>query len=532
MHFSSQAFPSRRSNVMARRGMVATSQPLAAQAGLGILQAGGNAMDAAIAAAAVLCVVEPFSTGIGGDAFALIWQAAEESLYGVNASGPAPRALTAEWIRKQGYRQVPIYGAIPVTVPGSLRGWEMALERFGTMDLGLLLQPAIRYAEEGFPVSEMIARAWQRSQEKMNRQTHSRHHWLVRGLAPRAGAIFRNHQLATTLQHIADEGIGVFYEGSLAEQMVLTVQEEGGVLAEEDLANYRAQWVEPLSCDYRDGYTFHEMPPNGQGLAALLALKIARGFDLSALDYDSPQRWHRLIESMKLAFADAGAYIADPAQVDVPAAGLLSDRYADERRVLIRPDQALRPRPGSPGPHGDTVYVTVADAAGNMVSWIQSLYMPFGSGLTAGDTGICLQNRGANFSLQPGHPNRVAPGKRPYHTIIPGFITRKGQAWASFGVMGGFMQPQGHLQVGVNLLDHGMDPQTALDAPRFRWLEGRRVALEESVPPAVRHALVAMGHEVTEANHYGGGQIIVRHSQTGVLIAGSDPRKDGAAVGY
>jgi gamma-glutamyltranspeptidase/glutathione hydrolase len=303
-------------------------------------------------------------------------------------------------------------------------------------------------------------------------------------------------------------------------------------LTQEDLANYRARWVEPLSCDYGGGYAFHEIPPNGQGLTALLALNVARGFDLSALDFDSPQRWHLLIESMKLAFADGAAYIADPDQVQVPVSGLLSATYAGERRALIRPDQALRPHPGSPGPHGDTVYVTVADATGNMVSWIQSLYMAFGSGLTAGETGICLQNRGANFSLQPGHPNQPAPGKRPYHTIIPGFITRDGQAWASFGVMGGFMQPQGHLQVGVNLLDHGMDPQTALDAPRFRWLEGRRVALEESVAPAVRRALAAMGHQVTGAGHYGGGQIIVRHPQTGVLIAGSDPRKDGAAVGY
>lgn len=532
MHFKSQSFPSRRSNVMARRGMVATSQPLAAQAGLDILQAGGNAVDAAIATAAVLCVVEPFSTGIGGDAFALIWQAAEERLYGLNASGPAPAALTAEWIRQQGYRRIPAHGAIPVTVPGSLRGWELALERFGTMDLAALLQPAIDYGEQGYPVSEMIARTWRRSQEKMSRQAHSRRQWLVRGRAPRAGEIFRNRRLATTLQLIADEGVGVFYEGSLAQRMVRTIQEEGGLLAEADLAAYRAQWVEPLSCDYGGGYVFHEIPPNGQGLAALLALNIARGFDLSALDYDSPQRWHLLIESMKLAFADAAAYIADPDQADVPVAGLLSSTYADERRALIWPDQALRPQPGSPGPHGDTVYVTVADAGGNMVSWIQSLYMAFGSGLTAGDTGICLQNRGANFSLEPGHPNQVAPGKRPYHTIIPGFISHDGQAWASFGVMGGFMQPQGHLQVGVNLLDHGMDPQSALDAPRFRWLQGRRVALEESVAPAVRRTLAAMGHQVTEANHYGGGQIIVRHPQTGVLIAGSDPRKDGAAVGY
>jgi gamma-glutamyltranspeptidase/glutathione hydrolase len=306
-------------------------------------------------------------------------------------------------------------------------------------------------------------------------------------------------------------------------------------MAEEDLANYQAEWVSPISIEYRNGFTLHEIPPNGQGLAALLALNIVRGFDLPALSYGSADFYHALIEAMKLAFADAQAHIADPRQADVPVAGLLGQEYTHARRSLIASHQALLPTPGHPPTHGDTVYLATADAEGNMVSWIQSLYMGFGCGLTAGATGIQLQNRGANFSLEPGHPNEVAPGKRPYHTIIPGFITRHGQAWGSFGVMGGFMQPQGHLQVGVNLIDFAMDPQTALDAPRFNWLQGMEVALEPAIADEVRAALVRRGHYLTPKGtsvHYGGGQIIIRDPQTGVLISGSEPRNDGAAVGW
>ena len=304
------------------------------------------------------------------------------------------------------------------------------------------------------------------------------------------------------------------------------------MLAESDLADYRAEWVQPISVDYRDDYAFHEIPPNGQGLAALLALNVARGFDLRSLDYDSPQRVHLLIEAMKLGFADALAYVADPRQVELPLQGLLSEAYTAQRRALVDPQSAMMPAAGDPPGRGDTVYLTVADRAGNMVSWIQSLYGGFGSGLTAGTTGVQLQNRGANFTLQEGHPNQVAPGKRPYHTIIPGFITRGNHAWASFGVMGGFMQPQGHLQVGVNLIDYGMTPQAALDAPRFRWIEGRKVTLEPSFGPEVSQALAAMGHELVENHYYGGGQVIVRDPDSGVTIAGSEPRNDGAAVGY
>lgn len=532
MDFYRYSFPSRRSNVIARRGLVAASQPLAAQAGLEILQAGGNAVDAAIAAVATLCVVEPTSTGIGGDAFALIWSAREQRLYGLNASGPAPAGLTAEWVHAQGHAAMPALGPLPVTVPGSLRGWEKALARFGALPLSRLLRRPWHYARHGFPVSERIAQAWSRSVEKMGQHPDSRRVWLPLGRAPRPGELFRNPEFAATLTAIAAEGVDAFYAGDIGRQIAATVQQAGGVLTQDDLVAYDAEWVEPLAAEYRNGYTFHELPPNGQGLTALLALNIARGFDLPALSFDDPDRWYLLIEATKLAFADAAAYIGDPRQVDVPVAALLSERYTEERRALIRLDSALDPRPGRPDHHGDTVYLTVADEEGNMVSWIQSLYMGFGSGLTAGTTGVQLQNRGANFTLEPGHPNEVAPGRRPYNTIIPGFITCEGQAWASFGVMGGFMQPQGHLQVGSNLVDYGMDPQSALDAPRFQWQREREVAIEEAAGASVRAMLAARGHRLQAEGYYGGGQVIVRDLESGVFVGGSEPRNDGAAVGW
>jgi gamma-glutamyltranspeptidase / glutathione hydrolase len=535
MEFERYHFAGRRSNVVARRGMVATSQPLAAEAGLDVLKAGGNAVDAAVAAVATLCVVEPTSTGIGGDAFALIWQAETGQLYGLNASGPAPMNLTADLIRSQGHSQVPTLGPLSVTVPGSLRGWQLALERFGTRGLDSLLGRPIEYARDGFPVSQRIAQAWGYSTEKMSVHPDSRRVWLPGGRAPRPAELFRNPEFARTLQTVAERGVDAFYQRDIARQIATCVQEAGGVLTEEDLAAYQAEWVTPLGIEYRDGFTFYEIPPNGQGLTALLALNIVRGFDLPALGYGTADYYHALIEAVKLAFADAHTHIADPRRANIPLAGLLSDSYTQQRRALIQNDQALWPSPGRPSPHGDTVYLTVADEAGNLVSWIQSLYMGFGSGLTAGMTGVQLQNRGANFSLEPGHPNEVAPGKRPYHTIIPGFITKDGQAWSSFGVMGGFMQPQGHLQVGVNLVDFGMDPQTALDAPRFNWLAEREVALEAAVDDSVRASLARRGHELVAKGtpvHYGGGQVIVRNPATGVLIGGSEPRNDGAAVGW
>ncbi len=534
MRFDSYSFASRRSPVLARQGLVATSQPLAAQAGLNVLRAGGNAVDAAIATVATLCVVEPCSTGVGGDAFALIWSAAEGRLYGLNASGPAPAALTADFLRARGHATFPARGGLAVTVPGAVRGWQLALERFGTMGLDTLLAQPIAYARDGFPVSPIIARSWGISTELMGRLPDSRRVWLPGGRAPRAGQLFANPEFAATLQTVAERGYDALYTGEIAAQIAGAVRADGGFLSEDDLASYRAEWVEPLAIDYRDGFVFHELPPNGQGLAALLALNIARGFDLASMTYGSADYYHVLIEAMKLGFVDALAYIGDPRQATVPVDGLLSPRYTRERRALIRRDTAIWPEAGRPS-GSDTVYLTVADGAGNMVSWIQSLYMGFGSGITAGRTGIQLQNRGANFSLDPGHPNEVAPGKRPYHTIIPGFITRGGQAWASYGVMGGFMQPQGHLQVGVNLVEFAMDPQTALDAPRFNWHQGRDVALEPGIGDDVRDELARRGHALLPRGadvSYGGGQAIIRDPETGVLIGGSEPRKDGAAVGW
>ena len=535
MEFEKFQFCSRRSNIVAFNGLVATSQPLAAQAGLDILKSGGNAVDAAIATVATLCVLEPCSTGIGGDAFALIWKEDEQKLYGLNASGPAPMGLTAVSLRDQGHTTFPPLGGTAVTVPGSVRGWQLALEQFGTMGLDTLLNQPIQYAQNGYPVSQRIARAWQRSTNMLSQHPDSKRVWLPAGKAPRAGERFCNPEFASTLKQLAENGYDAFYHGQIAEQIADCVQAAGGVLTQDDLVNYAAEWVQPIQVEYGNGFAFHEIPPNGQGLTALLALNIARGFDLPALGYGTADYYHALIEAIKLAFADAHAHIADPRQADIPIANLLSQSYTNSRFGLIRPDRALLPTPGQPQVHGDTVYLTVADGDGNMVSWIQSLYMGFGSGLTAGTTGIQLQNRGANFSLEVGHPNEAAPGKRPFHTIIPGFITKGGQAWSSFGVMGGFMQPQGHLQVGLNLVEFGMDPQAALDAPRFNWLQEKRVGLETAVSGQIRATLANRGHQLSPKDvslTYGGGQAIVRDPESGVLIGGSEPRNDGAAVGW
>ncbi len=535
MNFEPQAFPSRRSNVIGFNGLVATSQPLAAQAGLDILKQGGNAIDAAIATVATLCVVEPCSTGIGGDAFALIWRAKEQKLFGLNASGPAPQGLTAVLLQEKGYTTMPTLGGLTVTVPGSLRGWEAALSRFGTLGFDTLLARAIDYAQNGFPVSQRIARAWHNSTEKMSTYEDSRRVWLPSGKAPQPAQRFQNPEFAVTLITLAEQGYDSFYQGKIGQQIVDCVQNAGGVLTLADLASYQAEWVEPLQLDYKDGFTFYEIPPNGQGLTALIALNMAKQLDMASHQYGSADYYHMLMEIIKLAFADAHAFIGDPRQAHIPISGLLSDSYAQERFTQIDPQSAKPPSAGNPSRHGDTVYLTVADSAGNMVSWIQSLYMGFGSGLTAGTTGIQLQNRGANFTLEEGHPNQVAPGKRPFHTIIPGFITKDGQPWSSFGVMGGFMQPQGHLQVGLNLVEFGMDPQSALDAPRFNWLQDMEFGLETAVSPKIRAELEKRGHQFRPTDlplHYGGGQIIVRDPQTGALIGGSEPRNDGAAVGW
>jgi gamma-glutamyltranspeptidase/glutathione hydrolase len=529
-------FDSRRSVVRATGGMVATSQPLAVLAGVEALRAGGDAIDAAVTTAAVLNVVEPVSTGIGGDMFALVWRADEGKLYALNGSGRAPAGATLEAYYAQGLSKtdrIPVNGPLPITVPGALHGWQTLLARWGRRSLADALGPAIRYAHDGYPVTEWIARGWELNAPRMRQFPDTAEAYLIDGHAPRAGEVMRIPALGRSFERIAADGIGVFYGGEIGQAIADAIQAEGGFMTLDDLARHSSSWVDPIHTRYH-GHAVHECPPNGQGLAALLALNLAATFNLRGMS--AVDAAHVLIESMKLAFADAHRYIADPEKVDVPVEGLLSPEYTVVRRELIKMDRALDPVPGVPPPAGDdTVYLTVVDENRNAVSFINSNYMGIGSGMVGGKTGIALQNRGVGFSLDPHHPNCLAPNKRPYHTIIPAMITRDGQALYSFGVMGGAMQPQGHLQVAVNLIDLGMDVQRALDAPRFRVIEGRQVTLEPGFPESVREALRGRGHDVQAPAmplSYGGGQIIYMDPETGALAGGSDPRKDGCAIGY
>ena len=563
-------FASRRSPVYGRRGMVAASQPLAVAAGLEILAAGGNAADAAVATAAALNVTEPTSTGIGGDCFALFYDATTGQVTALNGSGRAPAALTLARLEQEGFgRELPPYHPYTITVPGACAGWCDLSERHGRLPLSRILGPAIRLAEEGFPVAPITAYFWQRGAERQLAQAPGGQELTLDGRAPRAGEIFRNPGLARTLRAVAEGGKAAFYQGRIAEAIAVTVQRAGGCLSVEDLASHHSTWDEPISTTYR-GLRIWECPPNGQGLAALLALNMLEGFDLASLDPLSPERLHLEIEAMRLAFADARWYVADPQFTNLPIYQLLSKAYAAERRKLINPGRAtLDQRRGSPVAGSDTVYFSVVDGEGNACSFINSNYMGFGTGIVPSGWGFSLQNRGHNFSLDPAHPNALAPGKRPYHTIIPGMITREngrlvdGRLVADpanpqstnsqstnllvgpFGVMGGFMQPQGHVQVVVALADDRLDPQAALDRPRFcieavgpsQW-DGTlvsQVALEDGIPAAAVAALAAMGHPVTvKSGHeraiFGRGQIILRDPATGVLCGGSDPRADGCAM--
>ncbi len=514
--------------------MVATSQPLAAMAGLQMLMDGGNAADAAVTVAAMLNVVEPMSTGIGGDCFALIYDARTGQVTALNGSGRAPAAFTLEEAQRLGLREIPLTGPLPVTVPGAASGWAALLDRFGTRTLADCLAPAIAAAEEGFPVSERIGAGWQRLAAKLAQDPEAARVYLP---APKPGQVHRQPDLACTFRAVAEGGADVFYRGPLADKIAACVQAKGGYLTVEDLAAHTSTWETPIRTIYRNVEVL-EHPPNGQGLAALQALNIVEGYDLGDMDYFDPARWHVMIEAMRLGMADAARYVADPAVVAVPVAELLSKEYATQRRALIRPDQVLAIAiPGVPE-HKDTVYLTAVDGQGNAVSLINSLYYGFGSGIVVPGTGICLQNRGACFTLEPGHPNCLAGGKRPYHTIIPAMALREGRLWLSFGVMGGFMQPQGHLQVLVNLVDYGLSPQAALDAPRFRVDErgSPQVAIETGVPLKTRKALATMGHVVQPeplfAPGFGSGDIIAVDPERGVLCGGSDPRKDGCAVGF
>ncbi|MFC7199829.1 gamma-glutamyltransferase [Halospeciosus flavus] len=531
-------FSSRRSAVQATNGMVATSHPLAAQAGLSVLQEGGNAADAAVATAAVLNVVEPHMTGIGGDMFALTHFDGEYEA--LNASGPAPDEADVETYRErtdetddEGEPTMPTDGGLPVTVPGALAGWDALVSRYGREDLGALLEPAIGYAREGFPVSEYVARQWAGQEDRLAAFDTSAETFLHDGEAPAAGETFRNPDFADTLDRIAEEGIETFYGGDVGEAIVETVREHGGALTLSDLEAFEPEWTDPISTEYR-GVEVLEHPPNGQGTVALEALNVAEQFDIPA-DPANPDRLHHLLEAIKLAFADGYEYISDPDYTDVPLETMLSKEYAAERAAEVghrAADYGAKAKE-----QANTVYLTVVDGDGNAVSFINSVYYPFGSALTAG--GFAVQNRGHSFSLDSQHANALEAGKRPFHTIIPAMLRVDGEFRASWGVMGGSMQPQGHLQVTSAMVDSGLNPQAALDAPRFRWIDGKRVAVETNkLPDSVVTNLRGRGHDVVDEDeffesggHWGGGQVIYR-DEDGTLVAGSDPRRDGQAVGF
>lgn len=524
-------YPSRRTVVYGRHGMVATSQPLAAQAGLRILQEGGNAIDAAVAAAASLTVVEPTSNGLGSDAFALVWTGG--TLYGLNASGPAPAGLTRDWIRRQGLTAMPAHGWGSVTVPGAPAAWRALSLRFGRLPMTRSLAPAIQMADEGYPVSPTLAYYWgaahRRFREVLTEPVYQE--WFrvfaPEGRAPEPGEIFRASDHAGTLARIAESDAQDFYQGEVAERLVAFAQATGGVMTLSDLAAYDPEWVNPLSVRFR-GYDVWELPPNGQGLVALMALKMLEGLSPA----NEEERLHYQIEALKMGFADAFRYFADPRSMPWPPETLLDDAYIDLRRAEIGAEAQIRSA-GKPVP-GGTVYLCTADDQGNMVSYIQSNYAGFGSGLVVPGTGVALQNRGQLFSLQDGHPNMLEPGKRPFHTIIPGFLSRDGMPVGPFGVMGGFMQPQGHVQVMSNVLERSMNPQAALDAPRFYWAEGNRVMVEGHMPEAVVDGLRRRGHAIEWAGNqgpFGRGEIIWRRDN-GVLMGGTEPRADGQVAAW
>lgn len=534
------AFDSLRSPVLGTGGMVATSQPLAVAVGLRILEAGGNAADAAVATAAALAVTEPCSTGIGGDCFALFYDAASGSVDALNGSGRAPAALTLEQAGADGLvDEIPWHHAHAVTVPGACAGWCDTLERHGSLPMADVLAPAIELAEDGFPVTPISGTQWELGAAiQLNRQPGGEQ-LLVDGRAPKTGELFRNPGMVRTLRGVADGGRSYFYEGEPARAIAAAVQRAGGVLTEDDLGAHVSTWDTPISTSYR-GLRVWECPPNGQGLAALLALNLVEGFDLAALDPLGPERLHLLIEAMRLAFADTRAYLADPSLADVPIEQLLSRGYAEERRKQIDP-QLANPlaRAGQPLGGSDTVYLCVVDRHGNACSFINSNYWIFGTGIVPEGCGFPLQNRGSGFSLDPDHPNALAPGKRPFHTTMPGLLTREsdGSLYAPFGVMGGAMQPQGHLQVICALADDDLDPQRALDRPRFSIKSGTadgEVSVEEGLPEATLLELEARGHALERIAGYGriafGKGQVIRRDPSGVLWGGSDPRADGCAM--
>jgi len=538
-----------RSEVIATHGMAATSQPLVSQVALDVLKRGGTAVDAAIAANATLGLMEPTGNGVGGDLFAIVWDAKTQKLYGLNGSGRSPKSLTLQKLRaelkKLNSPTIPRTGPLPVSVPGAVDGWFELHGRFGKLPMKELLAPAIAYARNGFPVTEVIAEGWVRNTRNLQKYPGFAETYMPNGRAPAKGEVFRNPYLADTLAALAEGGRDAFYKGDIAKRIETYMRANGGYLTAADLAAHRSEWVEPVSTNYR-GYDVWELPPNTQGVAALQMLNILEAYDLKSMGFGSAEYLHLFIEAKKLAFEDRARYYVDPEFAKIPLKGLLSKEYAAKRRALIKLDRAALeyPTDAKALEQGDTIYMTVADSAGNMISLIQSNYRGMGSGMTPTGCGFILQDRGELFSLEDGHANVYAPGKRPFHTIIPAFITKDGKPWLSFGLMGGAMQPQGHVQIVVNLIDFGMNLQEAGDVPRARhdgsseptgevMKNGGEVVLEVGVSPATVKALEARGHKVTIANDgdFGGYQAIMRNAE-GVYFGASESRKDGAAQGY
>lgn len=533
------AYPSRRNVVYARRAMACTSVPLGAEIGVDVMRRGGNAVDAAVAMAAAMPLLEPTGNGLGSDCFALVWIEKEKKLYGINASGVAPMALSTEAFRERKLTAVPREGWLPTMVPGAPAGWAELNRRFGTKPLTELFMPAIDYARDGVPITVNVAKQWAKDAPRIARAMKNdaapHVYWWqcftkMDGSPYRAGEVFRWDAYADTLEELAQTRCESYYRGALMEKIVAFSRATGGYFCEDDFRYYHPEWVEPITADYK-GYTVCEIPPNGHGITALVALNILKGLTLPA-ERESGETYHKIVESIKLAYADTKTYVADPRYMRTKVADLLNEDYAARRRALIG-DRAIEPKAGDPS-CGGTIYLCTADPFGNMVSFIQSNYTMFGAGVAIPGTGISLQNRGANFSLAPESDNCLAGGKKSYHTIIPGFLMKDGEAVGPFGVMGAFMQPQGHVQVIVNTVDYHMNPQEALDAPRVQWIGGKHIQLEREAPEEIAAALAARGHDVEvidDSIAMGRGQIIWR-TDNGLLIGGTEPRCDGMAAAW
>ena len=532
-----------RSEIIAKHGMAATSHPLATQIAIDILKKGGTAVDAAIAADACLGLMEPISSGVGGDLFAIVWDAKTQQLYGLNASGRSPKSLTLDYFKKSGYEYIPEFGPLPVSVPGCVDGWFELHQKFGKLDMRDVLAPTIQYAREGFPLTDIIAYYLKRNVQILAKYPGIKETYMPDGRVPAKGEIFKNPFLANTLETIADSGRDAFYKGTIAHKIADYMKTQGGFLSYQDLASHHSEWVNPVSTNYR-GYDVWELPPNGQGIAALQILNILEGYDLASMGFGSTEYMHLFVEAKKLAFEDRAKFYADPDFVKIPIQQLISKEYAAKRRKLIDPERASNSYPAGDFAQGETIYLTTADQYGNMVSLIQSNYLGMGSGMCPDSLGFVLQDRGALFSLKEGQNNVFEPGKRPFHTIIPAFVTRNGKPFMSFGVMGGSMQPQGHVQILVNMIDFGMNLQEAGDAPRINhsgssqptgevMTDGGVVNLESGFDYGVIRDLMKMGHHIGFATGiYGGYQAIMWDDKNKVYHGASEARKDGQAAGY